>query len=53
MWLDGALAVRIDVAGELHGVVSLVIDDGRITHIYGVNNPDKLGRLDEPIAVSR
>ena len=53
MWLNGSLAVRIDLDGELHGVVSLVIADGRVTHIYGVNNPQKLDRLDEPIPVSR
>ncbi|QBI19296.1 RNA polymerase sigma-70 factor [Egibacter rhizosphaerae] len=52
-WLNGAPAVRIDLDGELHAVVSLVIDDGRITRIYAVNNPQKLGGLEEPARLSK
>ena len=32
-------------------MVSLVIAEGRITRFFGVNNPQKLGGLDEPFAV--
>jgi RNA polymerase sigma-70 factor (ECF subfamily) len=31
----------------------MVIEDGRITRIYAVNNPHKLGRLDEEAELSR
>ena len=44
--LNGAAAVRIDPAGELDTAVSFVVEDGRITRIYAVRNPDKLARLD-------
>jgi len=47
MWLNGAPAARIDLAGELDTVVSLVVADGRITHIYAIRNPHKLARLGE------
>jgi RNA polymerase sigma-70 factor (ECF subfamily) len=47
MWLNGAPAARIDLRGELDTVVSLVVADGRITHIYAIRNPHKLARLGE------
>ena len=47
MWLNGAPAGRIDLAGELDTAVSLVVADGRITRIYAIRNPHKLARLDE------
>ena len=53
MWLNGAPAARFDLDGELDTVVSLVIEDGRITRIYAVRNPHKLARLDEEAALSR
>ena len=53
MWLNGRPAVRIDLDGELDTVVSLVIEDGRITRIYAVRNPHKLARLDEEAQLSR
>jgi hypothetical protein len=31
----------------------LVIDGGRVTRIYAVRNPHKLGRLHEPAALAR
>ena len=52
MWLNGAPAARIDLAGELDTVVSVVVADGRITHIYAMRNPHKLARLDEEATVS-
>jgi RNA polymerase sigma-70 factor (TIGR02957 family) len=52
-WLNGAPAVRVDLDGQLHATISLVIDDGRITRIYAVNNPQKLARLDERAPLSR
>jgi leucyl aminopeptidase (aminopeptidase T) len=53
VWLNGAPAVRIDLAGELDTAVSLVVADGRVTRIYAVRNPHKLARLDEEATVSR
>jgi RNA polymerase sigma-70 factor (ECF subfamily) len=45
VWLNGAPAVRIDINEELDTAVSLVIENGRISHIYAVRNPHKLARL--------
>jgi RNA polymerase sigma-70 factor (ECF subfamily) len=45
-WLNGLPAVRIDVDGD-PTAVSLVVEDGRITHIYSIRNPHKLGWLDK------
>ena len=53
VWLNGAPAVRIDLDGELDTAVSLVIEDGRITRIYAIRNPEKLGRLGEEMRLSR
>jgi RNA polymerase sigma-70 factor (ECF subfamily) len=53
VWLNGAPAGRIDLAGELNTAVSLVVADGRITHIYAIRNPHKLARLDAESMLSR
>lgn len=52
IWLNGAPAGRIEVAGE-PAALSLVVEDGRVTRIYLVRNPRKLTRLDEPVAFAR
>jgi RNA polymerase sigma-70 factor (TIGR02957 family) len=52
LWLNGAPAGRIEVAGE-PAAVSLVVERGRITRVYLVRNPRKLLRLDEPTDLSR
>ncbi len=53
VWLNGAPAVRVDLAGELNTAVSLVVADGRISRIYAIRNPHKLARLDEEAMLSR
>ena len=53
VWLNGAPAGRIDLAGELDTAVSLVVAEGRITRIYAMRNPHKLSRLDEEATLSR
>jgi RNA polymerase sigma-70 factor (ECF subfamily) len=52
VWLNGAPAGRLQIAGQL-AAVSVVIDNGRITRIYAVANPQKLTRLDEPAQLAR
>jgi RNA polymerase sigma-70 factor (TIGR02957 family) len=51
-WLNGAVAARIEVAGE-PAAVSVTVADGRITHIYLVRNPLKLTRLDHQANLAR
>jgi hypothetical protein len=43
--LNGAVAARIDIDGEVATAVSLTVENGRITRIYAILNPHKLGWL--------
>jgi RNA polymerase sigma-70 factor (ECF subfamily) len=52
VWLNGAPAARVEIAGQL-AAVSVVVDNGRITRIYAVANPHKLTRLNEPAQLAR
>ncbi|KQM82590.1 RNA polymerase sigma-70 factor [Agromyces sp. Leaf222] len=42
-WLNGHPGIRVELDGQLAGVVSLTIEGGRITRIFSMANPDKLG----------
>jgi RNA polymerase sigma-70 factor (ECF subfamily) len=53
VWINGGPGVRVDVDGELGAVVSLAVEDGRITHVHTIANPHKLGGLDDVAAISR
>lgn len=53
VWLNGALGGRIVMDGKLNTVISFVIDDGRISRMYAVRNPHKLGRLNEEAVIAR
>jgi len=52
VWLNGEPAGRIEIDGQV-AAMSLVVEDGRVTRIYGVANPHKLTRLDELAELSR
>jgi RNA polymerase sigma-70 factor (ECF subfamily) len=52
VWLNGAPAGRIEVAGE-PSAVSLVVEDGRVARVYLFRNPLKLARLDQPADLAR
>ena len=43
--LNGSVGARIDPGGANETAVSLVVEHGRITHIYAIRNPRKLERL--------
>ncbi|NIH81326.1 RNA polymerase sigma-70 factor [Amycolatopsis viridis] len=51
-WVNGMPGVRLDVDGSA-AALSLVVSEGRITRIYGINNPHKLGRLDRVAELRR
>ncbi len=51
-WLNGLPGLRVDVGGDVTAV-SLVIEDDRITRIYAMRNPHKLGRLEEVAELRR
>ncbi|MGY2065545.1 RNA polymerase sigma-70 factor [Blastococcus sp. SYSU DS0619] len=44
--VNGGVAARIDAGGELDTAITFVVEDGRISRMYAVRNPHKLGRLD-------
>jgi RNA polymerase sigma-70 factor (TIGR02957 family) len=52
VWLNGAPAGRLEIGGQ-RATVSLVVENGRITRIYAMANPQKLTRLDEPAELAR
>jgi RNA polymerase sigma-70 factor (TIGR02957 family) len=52
VWLNGAPGGRVEVGGQL-AAVSLVVENGRVTRIYAVANPEKLKHLDELAALVR
>jgi RNA polymerase sigma-70 factor (ECF subfamily) len=52
-WVNGQPGIRVELDGQLAGVISLTVEDGRITRIYSIANPDKLGWLDAEAEVAR
>lgn len=53
VWINGALALRVDAAGEFDTAISVVVESGRISRIYAMRNPHKMGRLDEQVTLRR
>ncbi|GAA2042045.1 RNA polymerase sigma-70 factor [Agromyces tropicus] len=53
MWINGAPALRVEVDGELAATVSVAIEEGLITRIYSVANPDKLSALEAEATLAR
>ncbi|CAN7586129.1 RNA polymerase sigma-70 factor [Terrabacter sp. LjRoot27] len=51
--LNGGRAVRIDLPVFGTTVVSVDVEDGRITHVYAMRNPTKLERLGQEAELSR
>ena len=52
MRVNGALAITIEHDGKVHAVTSVRVEGGRVTALYGVNNPEKLTRLDREIQLA-
>ena len=52
LWLNGGPASLIEIDGEL-AATSLVAENGRVTRIYVIRNPQKLTRLDQPAELAR
>ena len=51
-WLNGMPGARFDIDSETTAV-SLVVEDGRITRIYAIRNPQKLGWLGKVAELQR
>jgi len=51
--VNGSPAVAVYLDGELDGVMALLIEDGLISGLYYVRNPDKLSWMQQETTVSR
>ena len=51
--VNGGPGLRVDVAGELALVGSLDVGDGQVRALYLVRNPDKLGRIEGEVRLTR
>ena len=51
--VNGCPALIVRLNGEIDGVMATRIDDGFVTGLYYVRNPEKLSRLERETAVSR
>ncbi|KRE95568.1 RNA polymerase subunit sigma-24 [Nocardioides sp. Soil774] len=53
VWLNGSPAIQFVVAGQRDGVGTMVVEDGVVTRLFLVRNPDKLGAVGEEVGLSR
>ena len=53
VWLNGSPAIQFVVAGQRDGVGTMLVEDGVVTRLFLVRNPDKLGVLAEEVRLSR
>ncbi|MBN8468869.1 RNA polymerase sigma-70 factor [Corallococcus exiguus] len=53
LWLNGAPSLRVDIDGNLDTAISVVVESGRVTRIYAMRNPHKMGRLAEQVTLRR
>lgn len=51
--LNGTVGARIDPGGEFDTAITFVVEAGRITRMYAMRNPRKLGRLDSVAELRR
>jgi RNA polymerase sigma-70 factor (ECF subfamily) len=51
--INGCPALIVRLNGEIDNVVAMRIDDGLVSGLYVVRNPDKLSRVEHETAVSR
>ncbi|MGW6128451.1 RNA polymerase sigma-70 factor [Cellulomonas sp. NPDC055163] len=51
--VNGEAGLRMELDGHLVAVVAFTVADGRVTHVWSVANPDKLGWLGEEVDLSR
>ena len=51
--VNGSTGLRLLLGDELDTVATMRVDDGRVTALYLVRNPDKLGRVGEAVEMAR
>jgi RNA polymerase sigma-70 factor (ECF subfamily) len=50
---NGGPALIVRINGEIDGVVAMRVEDGLVTGLYLVRNPEKLSHVERETAVSR
>ncbi len=53
VWLNGSPAIQFVIAGRRDGVGTMLVEDGVVTRLFLVRNPDKLARVGEPVDLAR
>ena len=53
VWLNGSPAMTNWIAGQRDGVGTMLVEDGVVTRLFLVRNPDKLGRVVEEVPLER
>src|SRR5690606_30242341 len=53
VWLNGSPALQLDIGGHVDTAVGLAFENGRITRIFAIRNPNKLAGLDAVVALTR
>jgi RNA polymerase sigma-70 factor (TIGR02957 family) len=53
VWLNGSPAIQFVVGGQRDGVGTMLVEDGVVTRLFLVRNPDKLGAVGEEVGLSR
>lgn len=53
VWLNGSPAIQFVVAGRRDGVGTMLVEDGVVTRLFLVRNPDKLGRVGDEVPLAR
>jgi len=53
VWLNGSPAIQFVVAGQRDGVGTMLVEDGVVTRLFLVRNPDKLGAVGTELELSR
>jgi len=53
VWLNGSPAIHLDVDGLYTAAVSITVEDGQITRIYAISNPQKLAGVGRQVALTR
>ena len=53
IWLNGSPGVWVEIGGQFNVAVSVAVENSRVTSIYAISNPQKLGRLDRAAALTR
>jgi RNA polymerase sigma-70 factor (ECF subfamily) len=53
VWLNGSPAIQFVVAGQRDGVGTMLVEDGVVTRLFLVRNPDKLGAVADEVGLSR